>query len=30
VLVSAGHSYTAKPRTHVARRVPAFTGSTRR
>jgi hypothetical protein len=30
VLVSAGHSYTAKPRTHVARRVPAFTGSIRR
>jgi hypothetical protein len=27
VLVSGGHSYTAKPRTHVARRVPAFTGS---
>jgi hypothetical protein len=30
VLVSAGHSYTAQPRTHVARRIPAFTGSTRR
>jgi hypothetical protein len=30
VLVSAGHSYTAKPRTHVARRIPAFTGSLRR
>ena len=27
VLVSAGHSYTAKVRTNVARRVPAFTGS---
>jgi hypothetical protein len=30
VLVSAGHSYTAKPRTHVARRIPAFTGSLRK
>jgi|tagenome__1003787_1003787.scaffolds.fasta_scaffold20974046_2 hypothetical protein len=29
VLVSAGHTYTAKPRTHVARRLPAFTGSLR-
>jgi hypothetical protein len=29
VLVSAGHSYTAKVPTHVARRVPAFTGSNR-
>lgn len=27
VLVSTGHSYTAKVRTHTARRVPAFTGS---
>jgi hypothetical protein len=27
ILVSGGHSYTAKLRTRVARRVPAFTGS---
>jgi hypothetical protein len=27
VLVSAGHSYTATPKSRVARRVPAFTGS---
>lgn len=27
VLVSAGHSYTAKVRSHTARRIPAFTGS---
>lgn len=26
VLVSAGHSYTARPVSHVARRVPVFTG----
>jgi hypothetical protein len=30
VLVSAGHSYTATPKTHTARRIPAFTGSTKR
>jgi hypothetical protein len=27
VLVSGGHSYTAKVRSNIARRVPAFTGS---
>ena len=27
ILVSGGHSYTAKVPSHVARRVPAFTGS---
>ena len=30
VLVSAGHSYTAKVRSKVTRRVPAFTGSVRK
>jgi hypothetical protein len=27
ILVSGGHSYTAKVKTRIARRVPAFTGS---
>src|SRR3954467_5288544 len=27
VLVSQGHQYVARPRTHQARRIPAFTGS---
>jgi hypothetical protein len=30
VLVQAGHSYVARPRQAVARRIPAFTGSARR
>ena len=29
VLVGQGQSYTATPRSHVARRIPAFTGSVR-